>query len=92
MARKSTISATDREFFQWVGTAAFANPFSEQRFELDVKIAGRFKDENERGEFLKRAVSKRVRNLEAAVKAHLRFYSGEELDLMRNVFLFEDYH
>jgi transcriptional regulator with AAA-type ATPase domain len=92
MARNSTLSATDREFFQWVGTAAFANPFSEQRFELDVKIAGRFKDEDERGEFLKRAVSERVRRLDAAGKAHLRYYAGEERELMRNVFLFEAYH
>jgi transcriptional regulator with AAA-type ATPase domain len=93
MATRTAISPSDREFFQWVGTAAFANPFSEQRFELDVKITGRsFKDENERGEFLKRAVTERVHKLEVAGKAHLRFYAAAERELMRNVFLFEAYH
>jgi hypothetical protein len=92
VTNKATVSATDREFFQWVARAAFVNPFSEQRHELDLKIAGRFRNEIERGEVLKRAVSQRVRKLADAGKANLRFYAGEDRELVRSVFLFEAYN
>src|SRR5262245_21132693 len=87
--KRALPSSDDREFFQWVADAAFANPFSEQRHELDIKIAGHFDTEVERGLFLKNAVSQRVRKLDAAGQAHLRFYSGEDRERMRTVFLFE---
>src|SRR6185503_7765060 len=92
MAIKATVSAADREFFQWVSHAAFVNPFTDQRYELDRKIAGKFKDEEERGRFLQRAVSDRVQMLETQGKADLRLYAGEDGEIMRNVFLFDAYH
>lgn len=93
MPAKIVIPPADREFFQWVADAAFANPFSERRLELDRKITGgTFRNETERGEFLKRAVSDRVRKLSSQSRADLRAYSGEDRQLMRNVFLFEMYH
>src|SRR5262245_54097165 len=92
MAVRTTIHPQDREFVQWVSSAAFVNPFSEERYELDLKIAGQFKNEDERGEFLTRAVSDRVRRLEGQGHATLRAYAGDERELMRNVFLFEVFH
>src|SRR5438552_10446083 len=92
MAAGNQIHPTDREFWQWVSHAVFANPFSEQRHELDLKIAGRFRDEAERAAFLRQAVSERVQKLESQGKADLRRYAGDERELMRNVFLFEAYH
>lgn len=93
MARPSTLQASDREFWHWVAHAAFANPFSELRYELDWKITGRrFKDGAGRGEFMERAVTPRVEKLAGAGRADLRLYSGEDRELMRNVFLFEVYH
>ncbi|MCI0533651.1 MAG: sigma 54-interacting transcriptional regulator [Verrucomicrobiales bacterium] len=93
MANKAIVSPVDREFFQWVSHAAFANPFSDRRYELDRQITGgRFKEEDERGPSLQRSVSERVRKLEAEGKADLRQYSEEDRELMRNVFLFETYH
>jgi len=90
---KAAISDDDREFFQWVAGAAFVNPFSAERLDLDRKIAGTaFRDETERAEFLKRAVSDRVKRLAAQDRANLRCYSGEDRELMRTVFLFEVYH
>jgi len=88
----SRIRSADREFWQWVSGAAFTNPFSQQRHELDLKIAGQFKDEAERADFLRRAVSGRVQKLEIQGEADFRAYAGEERALMRNVFLFEVFH
>src|SRR2546427_6258991 len=92
MAGRTKIHAQDREFLQWVSSAAFANPFSEERYELDLKIAGEFKNEAERAQFLTRAVSDRVRKLESQGHATLRCYAGGEREVMRNVFLFEVFH
>ena len=92
MATKATVSPADLEFLQWVSSAAFANPFSDQRYELDRKIAGKFRNEDERGRFLQRAVSQRVQRLETQGKADLGLYSGEDGEVMRNVFLFDAYH
>ena len=93
MPTKTTIPPAEREFFQWVAGAAFANPFSEQRLVLDRKIAGQpFKNETERAEFLKRSVSERVQKLASQGRAELRAFGGEDRELLRHVFLFEVYH
>ena len=93
MPATATLSAKDREFFQWVSAAAFTNPFSPQRLEVDQKILNRtFRDESERAEFLKHAVSARVEKLADDGLADVRRFSGEERELMRNAFLFEAYH
>jgi transcriptional regulator with AAA-type ATPase domain len=92
MPANATILSADLEFFQWVAGAAFANPFSEQRLDLDRKIAGQFRNEDERTRFLRRSVSERVAKLEVQGLADLRRFSGEERELMQNVFLFEVYH
>jgi hypothetical protein len=87
------VSAADREFLHWLAQAAFANPFSEQRYELDLKITGTtFKNEDERERFLQRAVSERIQKLSAAGKADLRLYTGADHELMRVALLFEVFH
>ena len=40
MAKKSTLTASERDFFRTVAQAAFANPFSQTRIDLDRTIAG----------------------------------------------------
>src|SRR2546425_2970575 len=92
MAGRTKIHAQDREFLQWVSSAAFANPFSEERYELDLKIAGQFKNEAERAELLTESVAGRVQKLESQGHATLRCYAGGEREVMRNVFLFEVFH
>lgn len=89
---RTAIAPGDREFFQWVANAAFANPFSEQRLALDRKITGQdFATEEERVRALEQAVTHRVRRV-AAERADFRLYAGEDRELMRHVFLFEVYH
>ena len=75
-----------------IAEATFANPFSERRYELDLKIAGFFEGEPARAELLKKAVTDRVRELEHAGKAHLRHYRGADREQMRSAFLFEVFH
>jgi transcriptional regulator with AAA-type ATPase domain len=88
----TNLTAAERQFFREVSAAAFANPFSPQRLELDKKIAGASLGEPERIHRIRDAVSARVARLEHAGRAHLKHYSGEEQPVMRNVFLFESYH
>ena len=93
MLSMATISSADREFLQWVASAAFVNPFSEQRHDLDWKITRvRFKDEAARGRCLRRVVSERVQKLVSMGQADLRRYADDDREVMRNVFLFEVYH
>ncbi len=86
------LTAAERQFFREVSEAAFANPFSAHRLELDKRIAGTSLGEAERVHRLRDVVSARVVRLEQAGRAHLQHYGGEEALVMRNVFLFESYH
>ncbi len=88
----SNLTSAERQFFREVSEAAFANPFSSQRLELDVKIAGASLGEPERVHRLRDAVSPRVARLEQSGRAHLKHYRGAEQQMMRNAFLFESYH
>jgi DNA-binding NtrC family response regulator len=88
----SILTADERDFFREVSEAAFANPFSAQRQELDTRIAGANLGEAERAPRLRDAVMARVARLDHAGKAHLKHYRGEEGVVMRNAFLFETYH
>ncbi|HTD67812.1 MAG TPA: sigma 54-interacting transcriptional regulator [Candidatus Limnocylindria bacterium] len=88
----SILSAAEREFFREVSDAAFANPFSPRRQELDTKIAGGILREPERVQRLLGAITPRIAKLEQAGKAHLKHFRGEEQVMMRNAFLFEMYH
>src|SRR5882724_10423398 len=93
MARPTTVLDTkEREFWRLIADAAFSNPFSEQRLELDLKIAGDFHGESERVALLKKSICDRAGRLEQQGVAHLRRYSGTEREVMRIGFLFEVFH
>src|ERR1051325_9118916 len=62
--RRAVLDATEREFWLVISQAAFSNPFSEERHDLDLKIAGRFEGEFERVERLKQVVCERIERLE----------------------------
>src|SRR5258708_4023276 len=93
MARPGTVlNAKEREFWRLIAEAAFSNPFSEQRLELDLKIAGAFDGEPERVARLKTAICEQADHLENRDGAHLRRYAGAEREVMRIGFLFEVFH
>src|SRR3954447_8310549 len=86
------LDVADSDFWRMIAEATFANPFSDQRYELDRQIAGHFEGENERVELLKSAVCDRAERLVQNGRAHLRHFRGPEREVMRNGFLFEVYH
>lgn len=90
--RTPALSPNERECWLLISQAAFTNPFSDERYELDLKIAGPFEGEAERVERLRTAVCARVLQLERRSLAHLRHYSGPEREVMRIGFLFEVFH
>ncbi len=92
MARQKNLNATEREFWLLVSQAAFSNPFSDERYELDLQIAGPFAGEPERVERLKKVAGERVQRLENQGLAQLRHFSGSERAVMRIGFLFEVFH
>ena len=94
MALRAQIETADREFFTVVAQAAFCNPFSEQRSELDARIFGHPVEpysEAHLGE-MTQVISRRVQELEARGLADVRKYSAADRDLMQTVFLFELFH
>ncbi len=88
------MSAEDREFFGLVSRAAFSNPFSGDRLELDLKIAGCSPkvSSDERVQRVIEAVRRRIDRLVADEKADVHLYPAEDRFMMQSSFLFEVFH
>ncbi len=94
MAISATLKTTERDFFARVAKAAFANPFSSTRLELDRLIAG-VSANVARDELVEQVigrVAERLALLTRGKKADLRLYRGEDRDILRIVFLFDVFH
>jgi hypothetical protein len=88
------LPAEDREFFALVAQAAFCNPFSQHRAELDERLVGHRVDplgESHVEEML-RVVAGRLQKLAMLGAKQLQHFRGDDRDLMKVVFLFEIYH
>jgi hypothetical protein len=94
MTGKLRVEAVNRGFWEVLVRAAFSNPFSQERRDLDRKIVGKVGDPYslEHAERLRRAVSARVEPLAQVGRADFRCYLGPDRELMRVAFLFEAYH
>jgi MoxR-like ATPase len=92
MAKTLALDLPDADFWRMIAQATFANPFSDQRYELDRQIAGHFQDERQRAELVKNAVCDRMERLQRNGRAHLRHFHSPQREVMRNGFLFEVYH
>lgn len=94
MIKTIELTESDRNFFGLVSKAAFCNPFSEQRDELNSMISG-IVGGGEREKVLEIAIKKvldRIEGLQKKGVARLCAYSGEDNELMRSVFMFEAFH
>jgi hypothetical protein len=91
MARKISLSPQDKEFFKLVSLAAFSNPFSDERIELDIKIAKCPSNISidERLECVNEKVKERVGKLEEKGKANIQLYGDDERLIMQSAFIFE---
>lgn len=93
MASINRLSAEDRNFFQLVSKAAFSNPFSEERDELDRQLAGITGASKEKV-LLAAIVSvhERVLALQRAGRVSLSLYEGEDRECLALGLLFEQFH
>lgn len=87
-------SNNDRDFFKLVSRAAFSNPFSEERINLDLKIAdcGNDVSIDVRVERTFEKVKERVEKLSSKGLADIGLYKGEERIIMESSFIFEVFH
>ena len=94
MAAKNTLSSSDRRFFALVAEAAFANPFSDARVEVDLRILeeGKPLSRDERLQRLQAKVEERVAALARVGRLDLRTYGSQDQDVLRIAYLFDIYH
>ncbi|MCZ7591400.1 MAG: sigma 54-interacting transcriptional regulator [Kiritimatiellae bacterium] len=89
------LTQRQRSFFREVARAAFANPFSTERAEVDDVIAResrRALHEAKRVERMMNAVAGEVEELERSGLADVRKHSGESRSFMRTALLFDVFH
>ncbi|SHI60841.1 Sigma-54 interaction domain-containing protein [Malonomonas rubra DSM 5091] len=93
MSNCLSLTVEDRQFFQLVSQAAFSNPFSDERDELDRLLAGITGASKET--LLLAAVEsvrERVGHLQAGGRASLSLYRGEDRRCLELGLLFEQFH
>ncbi|MBN1419339.1 MAG: sigma-54-dependent Fis family transcriptional regulator [Planctomycetes bacterium] len=97
MARKPVrpaLTADDRAFLSLVTRAVFANPFGQERADLDARIAGSGRAGGERmpSEEVMRAVRQRLERLEKTGAADIRAHGDADGELLAHAHLFDVYH
>lgn len=94
MLMKRNLSSEDRHFFSLVRDATFANPFGEERKEIDLEIIRSSPNlsDSERVRRLTQKVHERVERLEKKEDLSIRQYPEEDQPLMKNVLLFDFFH
>lgn len=94
MTNKLTLTQVERDFFKTVAQAAFTNPFSRTRIDLDRTIAGTSAAMSW-DELVVKATARIGENL-AQLKRNgredLKRYGSEDRELLRTAFLFDIYH
>ncbi len=94
MQNQKHLSAGEKEFFSLVGRATFANPFSDERSDLDGRIAGEYPSAG-RGEIIQKAVeevARRITVLENEKRADINLYAGEDRVILEKTFLFDFFY
>ncbi|WP_300455723.1 sigma 54-interacting transcriptional regulator [Desulfobacula sp.] len=92
--KPATLNSEEYPFFKTVYNAAFANPFSELRETLDLKIAGLFPSASRR-ESIDQCINEvnlRIKKLEHQGRANINAFHGQDRDIITIVFLFDIFH
>lgn len=85
----STLSASQRETLQRFSRATFANPFGDERWQLDAEIAGK---PPTTPNIVEHVVAKLHGTLAGLDSRHLDDYEGDDVELLEHVLLFEAFH
>jgi len=85
------LSSEDRDFFSLIRRAAFINPFSDERDQIDLKISGLPPSTpiRQRTEKLVAVVRHRIDLLEQQGATDAAAYAGDDRRLLERAFLFE---
>ncbi len=92
--KKASFTPEEQNFFRTVHNAAFANPFSDLREKLDIKIAGLFPSATRR-EGIDQSIQEvrhRINELEKQGRADINIYEGQDKEIITIVFLFDVFH
>ncbi|NOX32434.1 MAG: sigma-54-dependent Fis family transcriptional regulator [Deltaproteobacteria bacterium] len=92
--KKAILTFEERHFFRTVYNAAFANPFSDLREKLDIKIAGLFPSVSRRKskDLCIKEVDRRIKDLERQGRADINAFHDEDRKIITIVFLFDIFH
>lgn len=92
--KKAILNSEERHFFKTVHDAAFANPFSDLREKLDIKIAGLFPSATRREskDLCIQEIDRRIKALESQGRANLNAFQGQDKKIITIVFLFDVFH
>lgn len=88
------LTGSEQDFFAIVGQAAFINPFSDERTELDAKIVGQYPGASKSTRLQKavKEVSRRLDQLQAEGRSNLNAYQGKDRQLLQKAYLFEMFY
>jgi DNA-binding NtrC family response regulator len=91
MPKKVRLSDKEREFFSLVNQAVFANPFSDERVAVDLKIAGLFPgvSEKERIEKAIGRIAETIERFEKDGRDNINQYTGKDRRIIENSFLYD---
>ena len=94
MSKPNLLTTAEREFISLVSRAAFANPFSDARTEVDRQIADLtgVTDREAQVDAVALRVAAKIKELEARGGANLNQHTGEERMTLAVAFLFEGFH
>ncbi len=93
--KPKNLSNENRQFFKLVADAAFTNPFSIERREIDRQVAGRLNTENDWRKIVPLAIDAirhQLNQLDADGPCRIQDFDARDADLMKYTFLFEVYH
>jgi len=96
MTQSATLAPEDREFFGLVARAVFLNPFSDERAEIDARLAGvpsvTGMSEPERVQLFLAGVTARLEALEKDGHRQMSAFTGEDRRLIEYGWLFHYFH
>lgn len=88
------LNSEERSFFVLVQKAVSANPFSDERQELDLKITGRYHQKKKQGDVaaVVQEVGGRIQKLESQERHDIRRYKGQDRQMVKSAMLFDVFH
>ncbi len=90
MGSKYRLTDEERNFFTLIYQALLANPFQDERDELDFKIAGLIPDDSIENRVAKmhEELNRRISLLEKDKKDDINLFSGKDRDILHRSFIF----